>query len=496
MKFNLIANYIGLIWSSLIGIILIPLYIDYLGIEAYGLIGFFSLLMLWLGLMDFGMGSTINREMARYSAGNKPNSTIKNLLRTVEILTLSIGIFFVTVFWLLSSWISSNWIRLESITSQTASDVIVIMVMVSAMRFYEGIYRNALMGLQKQVSANVVNVALSTLRAVGVIFIFENVSISIMSFFIWQLVVTFIGIFIYRYVTYEALVFDKKQAHFSMVSVREVWSFAGGMFGIAFVTLALTTSDKILLSKLLTLSDYGRYTFAVTASTMVIMLVTPVINAVYPRLCQLIETDDKKTLISCYHLYSQLISSLIGGVGINLAVFSEQIIKFWTGNPKFATENHFLLSVLVLANTINAMMYLPYHLQLAHGWTQLSFKTNLYSLFAVIPLTLLLVPTYGAIGAAFIYLFLNIMYITIVVYIMHKKIFKNEIYKWYLLDLIPQILISILVTVITSFIIKEVSNEILIFTLIFISFAVSILLSIIVSIDINIKYYLKRIGIF
>lgn len=43
LKRNLIANYLGQGWTALMGLAFIPLYIRYLGIEAYGLIGLFPM---------------------------------------------------------------------------------------------------------------------------------------------------------------------------------------------------------------------------------------------------------------------------------------------------------------------------------------------------------------------------------------------------------------------------------------------------------------------
>ena len=37
---NIIVNYIGRTWSSIIAIALIPVYIKFMGIEDYGLVGF------------------------------------------------------------------------------------------------------------------------------------------------------------------------------------------------------------------------------------------------------------------------------------------------------------------------------------------------------------------------------------------------------------------------------------------------------------------------
>lgn len=42
IKRNAIANYIGQIYLTLSGILVVPLYIQHLGMEAYGLVGFFQ----------------------------------------------------------------------------------------------------------------------------------------------------------------------------------------------------------------------------------------------------------------------------------------------------------------------------------------------------------------------------------------------------------------------------------------------------------------------
>lgn len=38
---NLIAGLVNSVWSALVGLAVVPFYLDYLGVEAYGLIGFF-----------------------------------------------------------------------------------------------------------------------------------------------------------------------------------------------------------------------------------------------------------------------------------------------------------------------------------------------------------------------------------------------------------------------------------------------------------------------
>ena len=81
---NLLAGLFNSIWSALLGLAVVPFYLKYLGIEAYGLIGFFATLQALLQLLDMGMAPTINREVARCSAtGNLPEAG--KLLHTLAV---------------------------------------------------------------------------------------------------------------------------------------------------------------------------------------------------------------------------------------------------------------------------------------------------------------------------------------------------------------------------------------------------------------------------
>ena len=53
------------------GLIFVPVYIKYLGIESYGLIGFFASMQAWFALLDMGMTPTLGREIARFTGGSR-----------------------------------------------------------------------------------------------------------------------------------------------------------------------------------------------------------------------------------------------------------------------------------------------------------------------------------------------------------------------------------------------------------------------------------------
>ena len=64
LKKNIVGNLLGRGWSGLISLAFIPIYINFSGIESYGLIGIFIMIQAFLSLLDLGLSATVNREMA------------------------------------------------------------------------------------------------------------------------------------------------------------------------------------------------------------------------------------------------------------------------------------------------------------------------------------------------------------------------------------------------------------------------------------------------
>ncbi len=80
-------------------------------------------------------------------------------------------------------------------------------------------------------------------------------------------------------------------------------------------------------------------------------------------------------------------------------------------------------------------MGIPYQLQLAHGWTVLTIKINVAAVILLIPAIFVVVPKYGAVGAAWIWVLLNFGYLVIDIYFMHRRLLHTEKWRWYGQDL-------------------------------------------------------------
>jgi O-antigen/teichoic acid export membrane protein len=444
LKKNIAANFAGSIWQALMGLTFVPLYIKFMGIESYGLIGIFTTLQVIFGLLDVGLGSTLNREMARLSALTDKEQEMRNLVRTLESLYWTVAIFAGFSVMSLSPFIAHHWINTEQLPPETIEQALIIMGFVMVFQMPIGFYSGGLMGLQKQVLLNIINVCISTLRGVGAVLILWLVSPTIQAFLFWQILTSILNAFLIGLFLWRSLPCSENKAVFQKQLLKGIWKFTAGMSGISILAVILMQMDKIILSKMLSLEMYGYYTLASMVAMNLNRLFIPFYLSIYPRFTQLVALNDQDRLKQLYHTSCQFISILILPVAIIVALFSYEIILLWTQNPATAEKSHPLVSILICGTALNGLMHMPYALQLAFGWTKLSVIKNVIGVIVLAPLIIVSTLHYGATGAASVWLLLNIGYIFLEIPFMHRKILCKEKWQWYWQDVTVPFIVALL----------------------------------------------------
>jgi O-antigen/teichoic acid export membrane protein len=374
--------------------------------------------------------------MARYTAGAHTPQSICNLLRSLEILCFSLAALIALGVWAASDWLAYDWLRADKLPTATVAQALSIMALVAALRFAEGIYKGALFGLQRQVWYNGAQTILSTVRHGGAVAVLAWISPTVQAFFLWQIIVSLLSVVVFAASTHHILPVPPLPPRFSRQAVAGVWKFAGGMLGTSLLVLLLTQVDKVLLSRMLTLEFFGYYAFAAAIVGVLSVFTTPIAQAVYPRMVELVTQSDQQTLISVYHDAAQLLTNLSAPGVMVLIFFAEGSVFTWSGDASLAENTAPILSVLVIGTFLNGLLIIPYMLQLAHGWTSLGVKANFIAVVVLVPAIFLVVPRYGAVGAAWIWVALNASYVLIGMHVMHHWLIPNEKWGWYLADVL------------------------------------------------------------
>jgi O-antigen/teichoic acid export membrane protein len=434
IKRNIAANYAGQTVAAVLGLALVPSYIRFLGMEAYALVGLFAVIQAWLALLDLGMTPTLSREMARYAAGTLDLQAVRNLLRSVEIVYLMLATLVALVLTFGGDIIASQWLNLEDLPVATVAGALSLLGIVVALRFCEGIYRSGITGLQQLVWLNGQTIAMSLLRSLGALAVLAFVSPTLQVFFAWQGLVSLLSLSLLAWRLHTQLPRAPDRPRFSLAALRAVRGFAGGVFGVSITAMILWQIDKVVLSRMLGLTDLGHYMLAATVAAGLMLVGGPVVVAVAPALVRQTEAGDTPLLAATYHQAAQLVAAALAPVALLMIAFPYGLLFAWTGDAVLAGRTGPILSLLAIGTFLNALYQVPYQLQVAAGWTSMSLKLFISALLLLIVLLAVLVPMGGPVAAAGAWAIANLMIVCIGMVLCHRRLLIGERRRWIVTD--------------------------------------------------------------
>jgi len=475
LRKNIIANFWGRAWGFVSVYLFVPLYLKFLGIEAYGLIGFYSALLGVLAFADMGFTATLNREMARLSVRKDSAGEMGDLLRTYESTYLCISSVLAVLIWALAPLIAERWLHSKVLQPHEIATALRLMGIALSLQMPLGLYVGGLMGLQKQVLINSLQIAWGLLRGVGAILVLWLLSPTIIVFALWQLFSNAIYCFAVRWSLWRALSLSPAQSnpHFKWQVFRNTWRYAAGMTGMAVVSTILIQTDKLAVSKILPLEMLGYYTLAGVLASAPITLASPIASAVFPRLTGLVAIGDRIGLTRFYHKTCELVAVAIIPAGLTLALFAGRFIFAWTGSAIIAQHVGLVAALLLAGQIMQAITLVPYYIALAHGDVRLNLQIGIVSVVLITPLLIYLITKYGVVGAGISWLVMNICTLPPYMYFLHRRFLPGELRRWYLRSVGLPILAALPVVLLGRWLLPSPSSRLLTFGLIGLVWGVS-----------------------
>lgn len=430
---KLFANFFGQFWVAGVGFAFVPIYLHFIGVEAYGIVGFMVTLQAWMSILDFGMTPAIGREMGGVMAGQRTHAEGRSVVFTFETVAGAFAGFAVLVFVFLSGWLTQHWLKLGGLDSSDVQLGLALMAPIVGFRFLIALYRGAILGLQDAVHFNLACAGFATLRGGITLLAIATIAPSIWIFAAAQLSSTLFEALYFSLRVRKLLPTDQRVGRFDRTVLVRLWRFAAGVSTAAIFAVALTQIDKLVLSALLPLTEFASYFLAATLAGAILTVVGPISSTAFPKLSELVASR-ATTISSVYHASCQLVAVMVFPMVVVAWAFPEEILLWWTRDGDVAREAAPIFQVLAIGTALNALMQIPYMLQLSHGWAGLGAKANLVACVVLLPAIYIVVPRMGALGGAYVWLALNLAYVTVVVPVMHQKLLRGEALRWYLGD--------------------------------------------------------------
>ena len=297
LRISILANYLSQFYVALVSLALVPVYLRHMGAEAYGLVGFFSMLFSLFYLLDMGLTPTLARETARFHGGALSALSFRQLFRAMSLTFAVMAVLGGGCIWMASHWVVGQWFRLEALPQATAQLAVQLMALTVAMRWMGGLYRSVLSGGERMVWLSSFNAVIATLRYIGVLMAMHQWGYTVQVFFIYQLVVA-VTEFALLGAKAVAMLPPVPEVGWSLRPLRPLLQFGLISAVSSAIGVLLMQVDKFLLSGLLPLADYGYFSLTVVVATSVMVVSAPISTALMPRMARLHAQGRESELLS------------------------------------------------------------------------------------------------------------------------------------------------------------------------------------------------------
>lgn len=430
LRDNVLASYAGHAWVALMGFAFVPAYLRELGAERFGMVAFMLSLQSISMLLDLGIGVFLGRELAQRAHDPARRGGIPRLIRSFEWLVWPTAALIAVVIFAGSGPLSTRWLKPDQLASAEADHAIKLIGLAVALLWPTSFYTAAMAGLERQLRLNVLSIVFATLRFGGAQLVLVLTASGLQGFLLWYALVAAAQSLATAWALWKSLPESDRPVRFDAGEVAGARHFALGVFATTAFGLLLGQLDKLTLSTLRPLEEFGCYAVAATVSGGIGRLVQPMFNAVYPRLSRLASDGRQQELSQLYHLASQIVAVALAAIAGVICAYPGSVLLLWTGNAEVSSRTAVPLALLFAGTAINGIMNLPYALQLAHGWTRLATSINLASVTFAIPLYALAIGHAGMTGAAAVWFAVNAFGFMAGLPLMHRRLLRGELLDW------------------------------------------------------------------
>ncbi|WCM92197.1 oligosaccharide flippase family protein [Acidovorax sp. NCPPB 2350] len=404
---NILANYVGSGAVALAPILALPWYLAALGPQQFGFVGFVTTLQAVLNLLDAGMSQALVREISLRSAGEgavKPRTA--TLLYGFERFYWALALLICLGLALLAGPIARHWLHLDEAAQASGHAAVFGAAAIFATMFPGSLYRSLLVGTEHQVTLNKILLIATLLRHGGAV-LAVTCWPSLTVYLVWHVAAGLFETALRARAAWSATGTRRRDARWHGEVIRQAWPAVAGLAvasGLGALTMQL---DKLLLSNLVPIADFGYYVIASSAAGGLFLLTYPLMQAVLPRALRL-----KADPMALGRLYLRLFGAIavIAASGVMVyAVPGPALLQWWLKDAHAAAVVYPLLGWLLVGAILNAFYNIGYTHWLVHGKIDRIFQINVLTGALCLLIIPVMVARFGVVGATSGWLVINLV---------------------------------------------------------------------------------------
>jgi O-antigen/teichoic acid export membrane protein len=418
---NTAYNFLGKGLPFIIALISIPVLINYLGTERFGILTITWVFVGYFSLFDLGLGRALIKTIAE-RLGTDNEDDIAHIFRVVSILLGILGLFAGLLLYLITPYLVYDLLNIPEVFIHESINAFYFLSFAIPFTLLSSSFRGTLEAWQNFGLLNIIQSIIGTLTYLVpllVVLVEPRLDYVVASL----VLVRVIGSGILFKFANNLIVKTNRSDTPKKDLLKELLSFGGWITVSNILDPLLNYLDRFIIGAFLTMSVVAYFTTPYEVVIKLVIIPVALITTLFPVFSNIavIAPEKLKSLISdSYHFLTAgiFIISFVGILG------AEHFLYYWVGE-EFAGESTLVLQIFLLGYFVNSIAKIPYTYLQSIGRPEITAKIHLAELPFTILLILLVIEPYGIIGIAiirFIRLFVDML---LLMYFSHRV--TNEI---------------------------------------------------------------------
>jgi O-antigen/teichoic acid export membrane protein len=451
LLYNFGLNLIGNIIPLIIGVITIPLLLEGLGNEKFGLLNLIWISIGYLSVFDFGISRALTQLIAKNIDDEELN--INSLIWTSFFIMIILSII-ATVLILLTTSKLVDFISIsENLKDEVKNTIYIIALSMPIVITSTGL-KGLLEAVQRFDLANLIRVPYGIYTFIA--------PLIVMQFYTTRMDVIVAVLILGRFINWVFYVFACKFSYKSYITVpnldfsliKTLISFGGWVTVGSTVGPIMLYLDRLIVAALVPISIVAFYTTPYEMVTKLFIISGAITAVMFPVFSKTF-TKNVEDTYQYYRKGLDLLALCMIPIVVIILFFVEEGLTLWLGTD-FAINSSTLTKVIIVGVLFLALESIPFALLQASGRPDLPAKINLYELPIYLLSLWLMVKHFGLVGGAITWLVRAIIDYGILKYYALKLMKKGLKFS----DISP--IIYLLVTFILSYNIENIVIKIII----------------------------------
>lgn len=437
VKKNTILNLIGSLWPILLSLVTIPIYLQLIGFERYGVLAIIWIFVGYFGLFDFGLGRATAKIIAEFSV-SRPHDLCVTLL-TAIVINFILGLVGGLFIWSIAEHLFAEFFKIPPSFDDEINASLPMLAIILPIMTVTGVLNGFLIGMEKFKILNIASILSSSLTQIAplaIAYYVEEALPYLLFAIIASRILTILGLLqqCNRILNLKSAVIFSKEIGWRL------FGFGKWVTVSSLISPIMTSFDRLLIGSMLGPKLLTAYTIPYQLAERSSLLANALSTSLLPRLSMV---DDRSAIKIMSQGMISLSLYMTPAVIIGIS-FMEPFLGYWI-SPEFANDSSLVAKILLLSFWVNSIARIPIVYLQGKGRPDLVAKCHILEILPYLILLKYGLAHFGMVGAALVFLVRVLFDLCFISYV--SSYFVDSVRIW--VFPFTLILISITITLIS-----------------------------------------------